>query len=523
MKLYFLPVFFAAIYGEKADVADEIAADTLGSCSTRIDNCMASAADGATTNYSPNTITFEGITVSEDGYSCCYNYKSVKTDRLDCSGKSPAQSHWVLQSRFDDCTFKITSTTPDNNVGFGSDKSTCMEGIKFDVGCEDSTNGCEYQVCLDFCNFGGGLTADACCTKEGWALTKSGTTYDFTSIEVPSCVCESESVCETDVSLNIAFLLDESGSIDENEWEIVTDFVSTVIDMDLADNSYVALYEYASLAAFQKLLDFTAVPATDRTSISDVLRNNRYNSGGQTYTWDAVSRVLDDFWDYKFSCTDGCETRADLLFVITDGAPTDEVCPKMVNRLQQTDIDVVVIVVGEGGNGDVDWYSAISCLDVNDNGNDIFMVPDFAEENFNAIQQRIRAKTCENTGGATPSGRPEANTEWNYEQECYCGGEGLGPVPERPANEGPCAGSGGSCDQAKNDLLEVLFNDPIKGKDATEPLAPTATAWWNVYALGFMSCYAIAITAVLCIFMAVKCMKKKKTVHEHEEIAVSSD
>ncbi len=37
----------------------------------------------------------------------------------------------------------------------------------------------------------------------------------------------------------------------------------------------------------------------DRTKFTDALNNNRYNVAGQTYTWDAVNRVLDDFWDYK--------------------------------------------------------------------------------------------------------------------------------------------------------------------------------------------------------------------------------
>ena len=38
-----------------------------------------------------------------------------------------------------------------------------------------------------------------------------------------------------------------------------------------------------------------------------------------------VLRVLDEMWSYRKSCTDGCETRHDVLFLLTDGAPTDDV------------------------------------------------------------------------------------------------------------------------------------------------------------------------------------------------------
>eukprot|EP00484_Ammonia_sp_Unknown_P007650 CAMPEP_0197072858 /NCGR_PEP_ID=MMETSP1384-20130603/210307_1 /TAXON_ID=29189 /ORGANISM="Ammonia sp." /LENGTH=683 /DNA_ID=CAMNT_0042511679 /DNA_START=46 /DNA_END=2097 /DNA_ORIENTATION=- len=238
------------------------------------------------------------------------------------------------------------------------------------------------------------------------------------------------SVCDSDDALNVAFILDESGSVDETEWGVITDFVDRVTQYDLSPISYVSLFEYASLANYDQFLDWTAVEtAGDRSAVTTALNANNYNPAGQTETWDAVNRVLDNYWDYRFSCTDGCETRSDLLFLVTDGEPTGhEVCPDMIPRMNQSAVDVVIILIDPNGVLD---ETKVSCLDYQDNEVDVIKLPSFDSDAFNAIEGHIRNKTCSGLYPVGPGERPENGSQWSYN-----GTVGLGPIPTRGGGGG---------------------------------------------------------------------------------------
>ena len=204
--------------------------------------------------------------------------------------------------------------------------------------------------------------------------------------------------CGSEDALNIGFLLDESGSINITEWEILIQFVNRIITYDIARTSYVSLFEFASLTAWTQFLDWTHV-RNNKQIFTDSLNNNPYNPVGLTYTWDAVSRVLDEYWHYKYTCTDGCQFRSDLLFILTDGVPSDTVCPDIQHRVNITDIDIVLIIISHHAQAE-NITNAISCLDIRDNGKDIYTIPKFGSTEFHAIEDRIREKTCSgrNTG-----------------------------------------------------------------------------------------------------------------------------
>jgi len=238
-------------------------------------------------------------------------------------------------------------------------------------------------------------------------------------------------VCDTDDALNIAFLMDESGSVDSDEWDVIVTFVDRIATYDVAGPSYVSLFEYASLVAFTQFLDWTPLES-GRTAISNALTRNPYNSVGTTYTWDAVNRVLDEFWHYRKNCTDGCETRHDILFLLTDGAPTDTVCPDMVERANTTTVDIVIIGIGTYADSATNWMSQIDCLDVADDGEDIYYVTEFEAGDFNAIEGVIRNYTCSGEHPASTGDR--GGDPWVYDD----GSTGLGPVPTANGNgEGP--------------------------------------------------------------------------------------
>merc|ERR1719295_4972 len=236
-------------------------------------------------------------------------------------------------------------------------------------------------------------------------------------------------VCDTDDALNIVFLMDESGSVDSDEWDIIVNFVDRIATYDVAGPSYVSLFEYASLPAFTQFLDWTPVE-TGKDDISNALTRNNYNSAGLTYTWDAVNRVLDEFWSYRKNCTDGCETRHDILFLLTDGAPSDDVCPDMIERANTTTVDIVIIGIGTYAESADNWMSQIECLDVADDYQDIYYVTEFEAGDFNAIEGIIRNYTCNGENPASDGDRGGA--PWVYDD----GSTGLGPVPTTGGNGG---------------------------------------------------------------------------------------
>lgn len=219
--------------------------------------------------------------------------------------------------------------------------------------------------------------------------------------------------------MNIAFLLDESGSVDQSEWSVILQFVDRIVTFDVANDSYVSLFEYASLVAYSQFLEWTPI-ATGYGDVERALEKNPYNTAGKTYTWDAVNRVLDEFYDYRKRCDDDCETRKDMLFLFTDGIPSDEVCPRMIPRVNQSDVDIVIVGIGADAES---WMDEVACLDYRDYGEDIFFVTEFDSVSFNAIEGMMRAKTCT---GQSPAGIADrGGLPWVYED----GNTTLGPVP----------------------------------------------------------------------------------------------
>ena len=126
------------------------------------------------------------------------------------------------------------------------------------------------------------------------AAPTAPTTAAPTAPTVQPTMAPTFEVCQENDTLNIGFLMDESGSVSSAEWDVMVEFVSRIATYDLAGQSYVALWEYASLVAFDQFLDFTKIQ-DDRngvTAVTTALESNNYNLAGTTETWDAVNRVV---------------------------------------------------------------------------------------------------------------------------------------------------------------------------------------------------------------------------------------
>ena len=111
------------------------------------------------------------------------------------------------------------------------------------------------------------------------------------------------------------------------------------------------------------------------------------------------------------------------MFLLTDGAPTDVVCPDMNERANTTTVDIVIIGIGTNAESATNWVDQIDCLDIADGKKDIYYVEEFDADNFNEIEGIVRNYTCNGLNPASPGDRGGA--PWVYDD----GSTGLGPVP----------------------------------------------------------------------------------------------
>ena len=126
------------------------------------------------------------------------------------------------------------------------------------------------------------------------APTREPTSDPSASPTIQPTMAPTYEVCDTNDSLNIGFLMDESGSVSSDEWDVMVEFVSRIATYDVAGPSYVALWEYASLVAFDQFLDFTEIGTTRDgvDTVTNALDSNGYTPVGTTETWDAVNRFV---------------------------------------------------------------------------------------------------------------------------------------------------------------------------------------------------------------------------------------
>eukprot|EP01084_Bolivina_argentea_P278904 476689_1 len=222
-------------------------------------------------------------------------------------------------------------------------------------------------------------------------------------------------VCSSNEALDIIFLMDESGSIDENEWGIIVNFVNRLIEYDVNDNSYVSLFEYSSTTKFQQFSNFILSNNNGKQSLINAMNNNPWVIGGYTFTGDAMIKTIKTFNDYNAN-NDANNDRNNVLFLITDGEPTDTVCTtELYSLLSISDIRIVLIGVGSGLTPDT-WTNSMDCL-VNHDGSNVFYVAQFDSDAFNEIEAELRQITCVDTTvtiGSNVNSYIFSNLFWKY-------------------------------------------------------------------------------------------------------------
>ena len=86
-----------------------------------------------------------------------------------------------------------------------------------------------------------------------------------------------------------------------------------------------------------------------------------------------------------------------MLFLLTDGQPTVRpnsnyrvVCPDMVERVNQSNVDIIVVGIGTETNPVDAFIGEVACLDYRDGEEDVFVIDGFDLVAFNSIEGLIR-------------------------------------------------------------------------------------------------------------------------------------
>eukprot|EP01084_Bolivina_argentea_P226015 381843_1 len=203
--------------------------------------------------------------------------------------------------------------------------------------------------------------------------------------------------CAIDTTYNIQFILDESGSVNDDDPTAYSNTVDLV--HRLIDNS-VTKYSQISLLAFSKETDMLHPFSwnQDRTEIFSALAAEKTNYAG--ITTDTYNALKDGIKDFKESpnCN---KDDVNILILITDGTPycgnwfkgtydydcKTNVCGQsdILNGLSEYNIRVVLVGITSGFSSD-----ALNCLVANPN--DIFEFADFTHETLRTVEQEMREK-----------------------------------------------------------------------------------------------------------------------------------
>ena len=106
--------------------------------------------------------------------------------------------------------------------------------------------------------------------------------------------------------------------------------------------------------------------------------------------------------------------------MLTDGAPTDSVCPDLFPRIDTTTVDIVIIGIGP----ETDWMDQISCLGVAASMPSLTVAAEFDSGSFNELEGFVRDYTCNGLNAAGPGDR--GGDAWIYDD----GSTGSAPTAE---------------------------------------------------------------------------------------------
>uniref|UniRef100_A0A8C9UR07 Integrin subunit alpha M n=1 Tax=Spermophilus dauricus TaxID=99837 RepID=A0A8C9UR07_SPEDA len=394
---------------------------------------------------------------------------------LNCRGSSPDPKHLILLPAFALChAFNLDTENPmtfqENAKGFGQ-SVVQFEGSRIVVGapqeikadnqtgglyqCEINTRKCEpiyFQVPMEAVNMSLGLslatainpsqllacgpTVHQTCKENTYV---NGFCFLFGSnlLQQPQRFPEALRACPQQES-DIAFLIDGSGSINENDFRKMKDFVSTVMDQFKKSKTLFSLMQYSN--EFQTHFTFNYFKTNPNPRL---LVNQIRQLHGTTYTATGIRKVVRELFQ---SANGARENAVKILVVITDGEKYqdplnyEDVIPEADRK------GVIRYVIGVGGafNNDRsrEELNTIASKPARDH---VFRVNNF--EALKTIQNQLQEKIFAIEGTQTGS---TSSFEHEMSQEGFSAAI---------TSNGPLLGSVGSFDWAGGAFLHRSKNE----------------------------------------------------------------
>uniref|UniRef100_A0A8C5YQ27 Integrin subunit alpha M n=1 Tax=Marmota marmota marmota TaxID=9994 RepID=A0A8C5YQ27_MARMA len=394
---------------------------------------------------------------------------------LNCRGSSPDPKHLILLPALALCrAFNLDTENPmtfqENARGFGQ-SVVQFEGSRIVVGapqeikadnqtgglyqCEINTRKCEpihFQVPLEAVNMSLGLSLATAINPSQLLVSCSGSQEglegrngdlrllglgSFSNYLINLYSFSSSLECPQQES-DIAFLIDGSGSINENDFRKMKDFVSTVMDQFKKSKTLFSLMQYSN--DFQTHFTFNYF----KTNPNPRLLVNRIRQlHGTTYTATGIRKVVRELFQ---SANGARENAVKILVVITDGEKYqdplnyEDVIPEADRK------GVIRYVIGVGGafNNDRsrEELNTIASKPAHDH---VFRVNNF--EALKTIQNQLQEKIFAIEGTQTGS---TSSFEHEMSQEGFSAAI---------TSNGPLLGSVGSFDWAGGAFLHRSKNE----------------------------------------------------------------
>ena len=160
--------------------------------------------------------------------------------------------------------------------------------------------------------------------------------YHYLSLNLFSVPC----------SLDLVFVLDESGSITAGNFEKMKDFCISVVErIEIGSSStHVALVKYGDDAT----IIFDLSEGTDKDDIIQQIRDMPYG-GGRTHTASALRLCREDIFD---TSNGDRPSATNAIIILTDGASTDESPIAEARKLHDDGVEVMSVGIGSGINED---------------------------------------------------------------------------------------------------------------------------------------------------------------------------
>ena len=186
--------------------------------------------------------------------------------------------------------------------------------------------------------------------------------------------------------LDLVFVLDDSGSINETHFNRTKESVEDIISSLTIgpDDTRVAVL----LFSHRSLLLFNLDEHNNSDSLIEEVRNISYIGGHETFTAEALELLRTNTLSQVLGLRPSNESRH-VAIVITDGRSSDRNATLMQAELLHSETDFRVFAIGVGDNIDEE-----ELMNIASDSSYVVLVEDFSATELQRFEDEVRRQTC---------------------------------------------------------------------------------------------------------------------------------